>query len=998
MDAAGAADADPPLDAAGPAVDAGTPDALPFPLAPYPAVCAVGVLDSFETAAEVARWQCSNWATATLDPSGNPFPVSTTSTGATEGSAALSVPVRFTGAGYEQGYVGRAVQLSLAGCASLSLDVTLPADAPSGLRGLVVLLVGPTAAFSAQETATPLEPGATTTVTLQLSAGIDPVPSRDGYADLRGVGLKIEGSAVTFSGAISIDRVRTSGLAPPSPADTGARPVGTFGGFVRASGTEVPARNGFLTYGADSTVQGHALRWAKLGPSGGDFVVGRAYFGVTLPSPSSPSLVFHDWSLLEARQEVLATGTATALMSRAFPAVRYSSPQTRFSWATAEGGRAPLSRMAVVENGKITVHALDSSSNAIPLSAMSEPWILLWGAGAGWSFEVPMLLTFEKRPVSATPSGTGLDFDFGASTVGRVNVMPLGGVRRRALGDTASWDQGLPGEVIVQSRAWVPILAAFPTSLAETYSLDEAAGTVTVEDRFSYETYQDPWGTVPTPIATIPPVVLYAGSRGYPVSYPDGSPTRTEAATWYGPFAHQPGPVSRFTLPLPGSLTHLPIALRVEGEPAAAAVRNEMERLLRDDVPDGPGTYWLNNDLADAQFLCDAWATLLPESPERRKARDVGTRLVENTFLARNLSDSLEPVTGQRYSSPLGHSFEYEPFDREWFGGRQLAALARCSEAIDLDVARGAWPKVLALYRYDRIFMDWATGSVLSSCMGFTQLADGMHFAWDGMLGVARLARKLGDEETFRDAAYRSARQQLALHDAWLHAEWVRDIDYGVGHVGDAKIPADQVETRGAIDGWVEDFGAATLEFRSFWQTTNFLYFDLPAQLSLYRHSGLEARVRTLEYEIMPALHPAWTDGNVLDPVDGRYYGSNYTAAHLAARALLFHDDPQALFGVYQGVEGTAVASEWYTMRWHGIAGPTLLALERGHAPVVEAPVGAVRVAWAQWDAASGAVAVDFQALRDGAAVFRTRAPGGEFIDHPVEVRAGQRSQVTLVP
>ncbi|MGC4120877.1 MAG: hypothetical protein QM765_41135 [Myxococcales bacterium] len=294
--------------------------------------------------------------------------------------------------------------------------------------------------------------------------------------------------------------------------------------------------------------------------------------------------------------------------------------------------------------------------------------------------------------------------------------------------------------------------------------------------------------------------------------------------------------------------------------------------------------------------------------------------------------------------------------------------------------------------------MDWATGSVLSSVFGYTQLADGMHFAWDGMLGVARLARKLGDEETFRDAAYRSARQQLALFDAWQHAQWIRGIDYGVGHISDAKMPASEVETRGAIDGWVEDFGAATLEFRSFWQTANFLYFDLPAQLTLYRHHGLEPRVRTLEYDIMPALHPSWADGNVLDPVDGRYYGSNNTAAHLVARALLFHDDPAALFGLYQATQGTKAAAEWYSMRWHGIAGPTLLAVERGHAPLVEAPVGMVRVAWAQWDASAQTVTVDFQALQDGVALFRTRKPGGDFQDHPVPVRSGERHRVSWLP
>jgi hypothetical protein len=317
---------------------------------------------------------------------------------------------------------------------------------------------------------------------------------------------------------------------------------------------------------------------------------------------------------------------------------------------------------------------------------------------------------------------------------------------------------------------------------------------------------------------------------------------------------------------------------------------------------------------------------------------------------------------------------------------------------VDLDIARGAWPKILATYRYHRIFTDWATGSVLSSTEGFTQLADGMHFAWDGMLGVGRLARKLGDTATWNDAAYRTARQQLALFDAWFQASWTQQIDYGIGHITNAYLPASEVETRGAIDGWVEDFGCATLEFKSFWETTNYLYFDVPAQLSLYRDYGLESRVKTLEYQIMPSFHPSWTNGNVLEPVDQMYYGSNYTEAHLVARALLFNDDPATLFAYYNSAKGTQVASQWYTPYFHGIAGPTLLSIERGAAPLVEAPVSQIHLVASSWDAKAGKVSVDFQSLVTGTVTFRTRKASGTFKTHSVSVKAGTRYPISFTP
>ncbi|MGZ6143292.1 MAG: hypothetical protein ACXWLM_08135, partial [Myxococcales bacterium] len=938
--------------------DAVQTDLSSFPVDTYPAKCGVSLIESFE--GSLAPWHAANWAGATLG-----MPVSSTAAGATRGAKALSIGVRFTGAGYEQGYVGReGLSLSFAGCASIAVDVTLPPGAPSGLRGSLVLLLGPDGAWNGQADPVDLAPGATVTVRLPLSGGIEPVPARDLYKLVKGIGLRIDGSNVTFDGNVMLDNVRVEGLPPPSAEDTGAFPVGTFGGFVRSSGPEIPSRNGFLTFGADSTVQGHALRWAKLGAGGGDLVVGTAWFGNALPSFSSPALVFHDWVTLEARQDLLFGGSASVLLSRAFPAARYTSGASAFTWNT------PLSRLTVVQNGAIASYG----SGTVDLGSMSEPWILVEGA-------VPVLITFEKRPRAASLTGGGVRFDFSAA-MGSVQVMPLYGLRRGAFDIN---------DAIVQSRFWLQRLAAFPTGMTETSAVDEASGTVTITDRYTFAEIADDWGTRPLHAAAIPPAVHYAGLNGYPVGYANPA-IATQVATYFGPFAYVEGDLASFTIPLAAALTREPIPLRVNNAATTRPIRAELERILTDEVPSEPQTYWLGNDSADAGFLCDAWSTLLPGSAARAKAQTAGPRLAENTFLSRSIAWFEEPVTGQRYLAPTSYPASVEPFDKEWNNGRQLAALARCAEKVDLDLARGLWPKILGTYRYDRIFLDWATGSVTSSTEGFTELADGMHFAWDGMLGVGRLARKLGDEATWRDAAYRTARQQLALYDAWFQAQWTRDIDYGIGHITDAKLPASEVETRGAIDGWVEDFGLATLEFKSFWQTANYLYFDVPAQLSLYRDRGLEDRVRTLEYQIMPSLHPSWADGNAFDAVDQRYYGSNYTAAHLAARALLFHDDPAALFSLYQGAQGTEASRQWYAMEFHGLAGPTLLAVERARAPVVEAPVASLRLAAASWDAKSGKVSLDFQPLSTGTLRFRTRAPGGAFTTHAVKVKAGVRT------
>jgi hypothetical protein len=269
--------------------------------------------------------------------------------------------------------------------------------------------------------------------------------------------------------------------------------------------------------------------------------------------------------------------------------------------------------------------------------------------------------------------------------------------------------------------------------------------------------------------------------------------------------------------------------------------------------------------------------------------------------------------------------------------------------------------------------------------------------------GVQRLVDRLGPlvdpgrHRTVRrhqlrlggDARHRSARQQAALYAAWSQGAWDKQIDYGVGHISGIVLPATDIETRGAIDGWFEDSGSETLEFTSFWETTNWVYFDVQPQASFYRDYGLDSRVKTLEYSIMPQAHPDWTNGNVMDPVDGMYYGSIYTAAHMLTRGVLFHDDPSTLYAIFAGTEGTDVAQQWYTMLFHATAGPTLLGIERGNAPVVEAPVGLARVTSATFDLSQRSGTIGLLGLATGTGELRVQPVGQAWQTIPVAVTPG---------
>src|SRR5262245_19354405 len=159
-------------------------------------------LDSFESDAEVGEWRSAAWAGA---GDGEPHRATT---GVTDGHGAMAVPVRFDGPGYGQAYVGRGADLSLREVASLVVDVTLPVGAPRGIAAKLVLLMGPDGRWSEPAARVPLTPGGTTRVELPLAGGFDPTLARELYDQVRGYGVKIDGSDLVFRGEIAIDHLR----------------------------------------------------------------------------------------------------------------------------------------------------------------------------------------------------------------------------------------------------------------------------------------------------------------------------------------------------------------------------------------------------------------------------------------------------------------------------------------------------------------------------------------------------------------------------------------------------------------------------------------------------------------------------------------------------------------------------------------------------------------------------------------------------------------------
>jgi hypothetical protein len=689
-------------------------------------------------------------------------------------------------------------------------------------------------------------------------------------------------------------------------------PVGTLGGYRGRALDVVPTRNGLLACCVDGGPASLSLFWF-FGEAGGTFPLADLIFPGAPPGPIASRIP--GWITLDQR-----AGDARALVSRAWPAVRVEAP------GDALAVRTPAAQVLGVAGGRAGI--LDLAS---PLHGIDEPWIVLFGHPG--PEHAPVLLTFTRRVASLSRSPDG--YAIRCAAAGAIHAMPLEGIKRYPAGQNAidHW--------IATARAWVAPLLAFPTACSESASLD--GDRVVVSARFTHEILADDWGNRGDPLAPFPPALALAASAGYPVEPPSGLETRSAQLclpTHHGPFQVVRG--DGYTYAIPRATGSDPIAPPPRSRAAEhAPIREELSRLL--DAIGDPRPDYVDENLRVAAFLADAF----PELDDAGRARAAAYLDAAFEGALRPLFEATEPVTGQVWST-LAKTWrahfpddadawgrDNERFDSEFYNGLALASLELASR-VRPALATRFRAEARALYAYDQLFTDWATGSVFTQATGVGANIDGIQLAWEGMLAMGRLAGAAGDADLALDAAYRAARQEAAIVAMWAQAAWSQRWDAAIGHLSRARVPPAEVETLGPVDAFVEDHGASVLEMRSFWQCTGFLYYANRPLFELYRRRGLLPRIRVLEYERMPALHPRWLDGTASDPCgeNGQpLYGTAWSAAHLAARATLFGDDPLPLFQAYLATAGTPAAASWYAMQAPSVAGPLMLALLEGAPP-----------------------------------------------------------------
>ena len=132
---------------------------------------------------------------------------------ASEGNSSLEIDCEFPGGRWTGAIVEIMQYFDWTDYSTLACDLYLPAGAPLGLKGKIILTVGETWKFVEMNSSTPLLPGEWVTVTGSIEPGSYDwkrvIPDEKFAEDIRKVAIRVESNRKPkYSGPIYVDNIR----------------------------------------------------------------------------------------------------------------------------------------------------------------------------------------------------------------------------------------------------------------------------------------------------------------------------------------------------------------------------------------------------------------------------------------------------------------------------------------------------------------------------------------------------------------------------------------------------------------------------------------------------------------------------------------------------------------------------------------------------------------------------------------------------------------------
>lgn len=527
----------------------------------------------------------------------------------------------------------------------------------------------------------------------------------------------------------------------------------------------------------------------------------------------------------------------------------------------------------------------------------AQPWLLCWFAGGrGWDrlhygqpchwrgchperpfprVDIPWLLVLQHRAESIRLDAGGLDLVF-PDDAGTVVAMPLFGLDLPSIEKTRSWDTGLPDDVQERCRRWATYLRRVPLGCRETFHIDEERDRVRIHQTFDYLSIDDDWNTPAETVAPYPPFALLAARYGFPVEFEE-KPSEDEMATLFGPYGFRLGANSA-AYELHGLLRYIRDDEIRSRAPQSAAGERAVER-LRSALAGDPRlpTKTSGGFTRGLALALTSYYHALPYLTEdqRRSVAPIMDELVERILDPANYLPLIRYPTATG-DDPVGEAVcqrtrdAYKVVQANFYG-----LWATATHAQDWKRVEEAWPLVRRWFHLP-FQTQW-----LSPLPVRWEGLDIARALFDGTIGFARLAARLGAIDEYRRACYLFAKvcagwfaMEHMSHYHRHHAPWLvnAEADYLVWHpcrlngyvaiANDHLLPNESALVDGR--GWASSYGRMTPTSARFWR------------------DYLRDRADEVLNEILPRCRPDWAAAGV--PAVMRAYVLGESAERLEER------------------------------------------------------------------------------------------------------------------
>jgi hypothetical protein len=476
--------------------------------------------------------------------------------------------------------------------------------------------------------------------------------------------------------------------------------------------------------------------------------------------------------------ESVAQSDALVVSNALTPALAYRTKTGKlrlFAGMDDYGLEAPT-HVAWVDGGQV------KTAGRGKVDSLDESWLLVWFGGSKTfrnlqytdyakqqleyyklkkgpvAFDVPMLVSLQRKPASVTLDEQGLTMEFEEDS-GVVQVMPLTGAARPDPDVTAGWAKSLPEEVAQRCRDWNARLKFYPAQCVESYEVDAEAGLIKIIYDYRFVELDDAWRTEGRKAAPVPPAVALAAKYGMELEF-SGETLDTGCPSQYGPTWVVPGEAS-LTVTVP-KLMDLIAKVRVPDVDRSADtdLLKEIDNAARGKAADTGMGWWAAASCAQTQ---GNKAALLPYCSEETSliVKAATMRLMHNQVFngTRTVERLIDEDRGRVYLVDYINHYQRYAGD---------------NEAPSSEILRGAFKYAFYTGDWNTIETHWtmlqqaAVASYVKNnwtIQGrFNSGGDTFHDVIVGTAAMARMAGALGKEEDFGLFSYLFARHMICYH------------------------------------------------------------------------------------------------------------------------------------------------------------------------------------------------------------------------------------------